>query len=336
MMNSHLGRKNLITDVPGLLVGNAQDARLKSGVTVLTADAPFIASVSIVGGAPGTRDVALLEADKTVQMVDALVLSGGSGFGLDAASGVTEGLRAQGRGFAVGPAKIPLAPSAILFDLLNGGEKDWDRNPYAALGLAAYRNAGEGFDLGSIGAGCGALTGQLKGGLGSASVVLESGITVGALVAVNPFGCVTAPDAPQFWAAPFEVAGEFGNKGPVFGLDPLAAPQSRKMEAFNSRGNTTIAIVATDAALTKPQAKRVAMAAHDGLARAIVPSHTPVDGDLVFAAATGQRPLNDEILDVLMIGHFAAVALARACARAVFHVTPQDNDVLPTWHEKWG
>ena len=177
------GPKNLITDIPGLLVGNAQDDTLKSGVTVLTADEPFAASVHVMGGAPGTRETDLLAPDKTVDKVDALVLSGGSAYGLDACSGVVDGLRAAGRGFAVGPAIIPLVPGAILFDLLNGGSKDWVENPYRALGRAAYDGATHDFRMGTIGAGTGALTAMIKGGLGSASLILDSGITVGALVA---------------------------------------------------------------------------------------------------------------------------------------------------------
>ena len=147
------GARNLITDVAGLRVGNAQDAGLKSGVTVLTAEAPFVASVHVMGGAPGTRETDLLAPDKTVAAVDALVLSGGSAYGLDACSGVMDGLRAEGRGLRLGAALIPLVPGAILFDLLSGGAKDWAENPYRALGLAALAAAGPEFALGTNGAG---------------------------------------------------------------------------------------------------------------------------------------------------------------------------------------
>ena len=324
------GPRNLITDVAGLRVGNAQDARLKSGVTVLTADAPFAASVSVLGGAPGTRETDLLAPEMSVAGVDALVLSGGSAFGLDAASGVMAGLHAAGRGFAVGPARVPIVPAAILFDLLNGGEKGWTDNPYPALGRAALEAAGLDFALGSAGAGTGALTGMLKGGLGSASFVLADGTAVGALVAANPVGSATTPGERHFWAAPFEQGDEFGGLGP----DPRGglgtALDSRKAAAMRMGGNTTIAIVATDATLTKAQLRRLAQAAHGGIARAIVPAHTPFDGDLVFAVATGQgAPADDRAL--LLIGHAAGLALARAIARAVFHARPAPGDLLPCW-----
>lgn len=203
--------RNLVTDVPGLKVGNAQDDRLKSGVTVLLPDEAATASVSILGGAPGTRDTTLLEPEYTAGQVDALVLSGGSAFGLDSASGVQAGLAAMGRGFAIGPARVPLVPTAILFDLLNGGDKNWgETNPYAMLGSTALANAGEIFSLGTAGAGAGATTANLKGGLGSASAKLSCGATIGALVAVNALGSATMGDTPHFWAAPFERDGEFG------------------------------------------------------------------------------------------------------------------------------
>ena len=207
------GLKNLITDVEGLVVGNAQNEKLKSGVSVLIGEAPFTASVDVMGGAPGTRDTDLLAPDKSVEKVDGFVLSGGSAFGLDAASGVVSALREKGRGFAVGSALVPLVPAAILFDLENGGDKNWQENPYPALGREAFYAAGADFDLGSVGAGTGALTARHKGGLGSASLVLDSGITIGALVAVNPFGSVTTPDEAHFWAAPFEIDNEFGGRG---------------------------------------------------------------------------------------------------------------------------
>ena len=322
------GPKNLITDVPGVLVGNAQDDDLKSGVTVLTSDAPFTASVHVMGGAPGTRETDLLAPDKSVEGVDALVLSGGSAFGLDACSGVVDGLRAAGRGFAVGPAQIPLVPGAILFDLLNGGNKDWAENPYRGLGRAAFDATDDLFELGSVGAGTGALTAMMKGGLGSASLILPDGVRVGALVGVNPVGSVTTPGDRHFYAAPFEMKDEFGGVGvdPDSGLG--LSLESRKMRAMMSgRENTTIAIVATDAALTKAECHRVAMAAHDGIARATVPAHTPHDGDLVFSMTTAQRPAGD----VMLIGHAAALCLSRAIARGVYAATPAPGDVLACW-----
>lgn len=324
------GKRNLITDVPGLVVGHAVDARVKTGATVLLGERPFVAAVHVMGGAPGTRETDLLAPDKTVQEVDALVLSGGSAFGLDAASGVADALRARGRGFDVGGQKVPIVPGAIVFDLLNGGDKDWRENPYKRLGREALDAAAETFALGSVGAGVGATTADLKGGLGSASLVLDSGITVGALVVVNAVGSVTGADG-RFWAAPWEFGAEFGDLGPVTRFDPGALPRTK----LAARAATTIAIVATDAALTQAQAQRVAVAAHDGMARAIVPSHTPLDGDLVFAAATGARPLAATDLDLLTIGHAAATCLARAIARGVHAATPAPGDPLPTWNMRF-
>lgn len=330
-----LGPKNLITDVAGLQVGNAHDSFLKSGTTVLTADEPFTASVDVMGGAPGTRETDCLDPDRLVESVDALVLSGGSALGLDAASGVADELRSQGRGFAVGPAIVPIVPAAILFDLLNGGDKNWKVNPYRQLGVDALADCSTDFDLGTAGAGVGATTGTLKGGLGSASIVLDNGVTVGALVAVNPTGSAVVPDHPNFWASAFEVEGEFGGLGPAAGHDPLVPPRSLKMEAFEAAGNTTIAIVATDAALSKTQLKRMAVAAQDGMARAIVPSHTPFDGDLIFSVSTGAKAMSDPISDPLMLGHVASICLARAIARGVFHATSEANDLLPTWGQTY-
>lgn len=335
------GPRNLITDVPGILVGNAQDAGLKSGGTVLTSDRPFTASVHVMGGAPGTRETDLLAPDKSVAKIDALVLSGGSAFGLDACSGVMDALRANGRGFPVGPARVPLVPGAIIFDLLNGGGKGWEENPYRALGRAAFEAAAEEFSLGTAGAGTGALTAMVKGGLGSASLVLDSGVTVGALVAANPLGAVTTPGERHFWAAPFEIGDEFGGLGP----DPSAglgrSLDSRKLAAVQKlgggaplpeeRANTTIAIVATDAALSKAQCQRLATAAHDGIGRAIVPAHAPGDGDLVFAASTGARVLESPETELGTLCHAAALCLSRAIARAIYHARPEPGDLLPCW-----
>lgn len=324
------GPRNLITDVAGLRVGNAQDEVIKTGSTVLVGDAPFTAGVHIMGGAPGTRETALLTPDKLVQQVDALVLSGGSAFGLDAASGVADGLRAQDRGFRVGDQRVPIVPGAILFDLLNGGDKGWAENPYKALGRAALEVASEDFTLGTTGAGTGATVDGLKGGLGSASWVMDNGVTVGALVAVNALGAVTMGDGPTFWAAPWEMNSEFGARG-MGTNDPSTEPRPEARLGEN----TTIAIIATDADLTQAQATRLATAAHDGMARAIHPSHTPFDGDLVFAAATGAHAMPDADFDALRLGHAAATCLARAIARGVYAAKPAKHDTLPAWAEKF-
>jgi len=300
--------QNLITDIAGLQVGCAHDETLKSGVTVLTANAPFTCGVHVMGGAPGTRETDLLAPDKTVQTVDAIVLSGGSAFGLDAASGVADALRSEGRGFDVGDVTVPIVPAAILFDLLNGGDKNWVQNPYNALGIKAYSSLSTTFKIGTAGAGFGATTASLKGGLGSASMQLPNGVIVGALVAVNAIGSATVGDGPHFWAAPFEENGEFGNLGPS-----STYPSGRPATKGHAQ-NTTIGIVATNAKLTQAQCTRLATAAHDGIARALVPSHTPMDGDLIFAASHGEI----ECDDLIYLGHAAATCMARAIARGIY------------------
>jgi L-aminopeptidase/D-esterase-like protein len=308
--------RNLITDVAGVWVGNADDARLASGVTAIVFEEPAVAAVDVRGGAPGTRETDLLEPHRTVERIDAVVLSGGSAFGLDAAAGVQALLRERGHGFAIGDVRVPLVCGAVLFDLLNGGDKNWGRfPPYRDLGYAAAASAGQSFALGTAGAGFGATTVNLKGGLGSASAVTRDRHTIGALVAVNACGSVTIGSGPHFWAAPFELNGEFGALGlpaavPAAALTPLA--KGRPGE------NTTIAIVATDAALSKAQARQLAVMAQDGLARSIYPAHTTLDGDTVFAAATGHRPLGDALSELSELGAIAANTLARAVARGVF------------------
>jgi D-aminopeptidase len=330
-METKIAVRNLITDVAGLRVGNAQDMRLRSGVTVLVGDTPFTAGVHVMGGAPGTRETDLLSPDRVVEQVDALVLSGGSAFGLDAASGVADGLRDMGRGFAVGDVRVPIVPGAILFDLLNGGDKAWRENPYKVLGHAALSAASTDFEIGSIGAGTGATTANLRGGLGSASALLPGGVTVGALVAVNALGSATVGEGPEFWAAPFERNAEFGGRGVARAYpDPLLAPTK-----LAQHGNTTIGIVATDATLTQAQCTRLATAAQDGFARALVPSHTVMDGDLIFAAATGARPAPDLVAQV-MLGHAAACVMARAIARAVFAARSAPGDALLAWQDRFG
>jgi D-aminopeptidase len=312
--------RNLLTDIPGIRVGHADDARLASGVTAIVFDEPFVTAVDVRGGGPGTRETDLLDPARTVERIDAIALSGGSAFGLDAASGVQAYLRGIGRGYAVGTARVPLVPGAILFDLLNGGDKDWGRYPpYRELAYAAAEGAGADFALGSVGAGLGATTVNFKGGIGSASAVTDGGFAVGALAAVNAAGSVVVDDGPWFWAAPYEQNGEFGGHG-FPATVPARALAARTKGA--PRQNTTLVVVATDAALSKAQAKHLAVMAQDGLARAIHPVHTPLDGDIVFAAATGQRPLASPSFDLLAIGTAAAQVVARAIARAVFEAAP--------------
>ncbi|MCO5065864.1 MAG: P1 family peptidase [Rhizobiaceae bacterium] len=328
------GKLNLITDVEGLRVGNAQDAGLKSGVTVVVCDRPTVAAVQVLGGAPGTRETDLLEPHNTVETVDAVVLSGGSAFGLDAASGAQTALREAGVGFDVGGMRIPIVPTAILFDLLNGGNKDWGRfAPYRELGFDAVKHASRAFSLGTVGAGTGATTVGLKGGLGSASCVLDSGVTVGALAAVNAVGSANIGATRHFWASMFEIGDEFGGLGMP---DPMPADATRVRLKFRDDRplrNTTIAVVATDAVLTKASAKRLAISAHDGFARAIWPSHTPYDGDLVFALSTGAS--GKELSGEAAMEFYAAAAavMSRAIARGVYSATAAPGDLFPCWSD---
>lgn len=337
-MSFRAGPRNLITDVAGLKVGNAHDAALNSGVTAIVCDEPAVASVMVLGGAPGTRETDLLEPHNSVDAVNALVLSGGSAFGLDAASGAQAALRETGVGFAVRDLRIPIVPAAILFDLANGGDKNWGRYPpYRELGYAATRAAATNFEIGTAGAGFGALTAGLKGGLGSASAVLDNGITVAALAAVNPTGSVTVGDTAHFWAAPFEIGDEFGGLGLPAPIPPQATRVALKYRDINPQGaNTTIAVVATDAVLDKAAAKRLAMAAHDGFARAIWPAHTPVDGDLVFALATGRSGIKAGVDNAIDLYAAAGATMARAIARGVHAATPMDGDYFPTWAGRSG
>jgi L-aminopeptidase/D-esterase-like protein len=312
---------NLLTDVAGLRVGHATDPQLGSGVTAIVFDAPAVVSVVCLGGAPGGRDTGMLAPEMTVQRIDAVVLSGGSVFGLDAAGGVQAVLRAEGRGWAIGGVHVPLVSQAILFDLANGGNKDWGTfSPYRGLGQAAMRGLSSGvFALGSVGAGAGATTATVKGGLGSASMRTESGHVVGAIAAVNAVGSPLIGDGPHFWAAPFEVGDEFGGRGWPARVTP-ADLAARLKGAPPPATATTIGLVATDAALTKAQACRLAIMANDGLARAILPAHAPMDGDTVFAAATGNgAPVSDR--ELTLLGHAATLVMARAIGRGVYEAT---------------
>jgi L-aminopeptidase/D-esterase-like protein len=323
--------RNLLTDVAGIAVGNVEDLRLGSGVTAIVFDRPAVASVSVLGGAPGGRDTDLLAPHNTVEAVDAIVLSGGSAFGLDAAGGVQAALREQGRGIAIGDVRVPIVSQAILFDLLNGGNKDWGRfSPYRDMGYAAACAVGEVFALGSVGAGPGATTATVKGGLGSASAVTPGGHTVAAIVAVNAVGAPTIGAGAHFWASPFEQNAEFGGRG-------LPASFDTTLRVKGGRGSsTTIGLIATDAVLSKAQALRLAIMAHDGLARAVLPAHAPLDGDTMFAAATGMRPLKDPVRELTELGHLATQVTARAIARGVYEATALPvPGAQPSWRDRF-
>jgi D-aminopeptidase len=322
---------NLISDVPGVLVGSADDANLASGVTVVVFETPAVASVAIHGGAPGVRDAACLEPEMIVPAIDALALSGGSAFGLDAAGGVQAWLREQGRGYQLGAFRIPIVPGAILIDLNNGGDKSWGRRPpYWDLGYEAASRAAVLFDLGTAGAGYGATTFDLKGGLGSASARTASGYLVGAIVAVNAIGQATRGRSPHFWAAALERNNEFGGlEGGA--ISPEALAMNIKGEA---RSNSTIGIVATDAPFSKSQMKRIAIMAHDGYALALRPTHAPLDGDVIFAASTGRAPRRPTLTDFTEVGMLAADCMARAIARGVYEASSLGaGRGPPSWRE---
>jgi len=327
-----LGPRNLITDVPGLRVGNAADLKARSGVTVVLPDAPAAAAVDVRGGGPGTAETDLLDPAATVPCVDALVLSGGSVFGLEARAGVAGWLAAQGRGFAVAGVSVPIVPAAILFDLTNGGDKDWGETPpYQALGREAVISADLDFALGTSGAGTGARAGMLKGGLGSASWIMPDGTTIGALVAVNSLGSAVEPESGAFWSWMLEQEGEFGSSRPP--TKPLADLDDVAGEGSPVAGaHTTLAIVATDARLDKVGCRRLAIMAQDGLARALRPVHSPLDGDTVFALSTARRPEPD-IHGLALLGRAAADCLARAVARGVWAAERLDDQ--PSWRERY-
>lgn len=327
------GRRNLITDIDGLYVGHAMDSQIKSGVTVLTADQPFTAAMHVMGGAPGSRETDLLAPDKMVQAVDALVLAGGSAHGLDAASGVMARLHQSGRGFPVGDQTVPIVPAAIIFDLLNGGDKSWTENPYATLGRHAYDAAGTDFQLGSHGAGTGATTATVKGGLGSASLAFDNGVMIGALAVANPMGSVHCPDSNRFWGASCEIDDEYGGRGMPPHYDPLDV---RTKHHPHANSNTVIGIVATNLKLDKAGLTRLATAAHDGIARAVQPSHTPLDGDLIFAVSTGQHDVPCDAHDLAMLGHGAALCMTRAICRGVWQADVAADDHLPVIRDLTG
>lgn len=326
---------NLITDLPGIRVGHAHDATVASGVTVILIEGANVASGVTRGGAPGSRDTSLLEPEMTNQGINAVVLSGGSLFGLDAAGGVVNALRATGVGLKIGTVNIPIAVQAITFDLLNGGDKAWGRRPpYWDLGWAATEAARDGaFALGTVGGGYGVTTATLKGGVGSASMVTASGFTVGAIVVVNAVGTATIGDGPHFWAAPYERDGEFGGRG----MPPTVSADDLRLRVKGGPPpSTTIAFVATDAILTKAEAKRLAHMADDGLARAIRPAHAPMDGDTVIAAGLQRKPMT-HAAHLTELGMAAGDVLSRAIARGVYEATALPfTGALPSWRDRFG
>ena len=337
-MSPRPGTLNRITDVAGIRVGNATNWPALTGTTVILPPPGTVGAVDRRGGGPGTRETDALSPETLTREVHAVVLSGGSAFGLDAAGSIASALAAQGVGFAVGSKRVPIVPAAILFDLAVG-DKDWgDAPPYAALGREALRDALQGrpdFALGNAGAGTGATVAGLKGGLGSASCHdPETGVTIGAVVAVNAVGSPVMGDG-CFWSWPLEQAGEFGGRRPdpahVEALDPPF-----KWTARQAGANTTIACIAIDATLEKAEAQRLAIMAGDGLARSIRPIHTPFDGDTVFALATGAKPRPDAF-GLARLGSLAADTLSRAVARAI-HAADSIPGMPdhPAWRDRFG
>jgi L-aminopeptidase/D-esterase-like protein len=316
------GPKNLITDVTGITVGQAHDAGVRTGVTVVLPEGRAVAGGDVRGGGPGTRETDALDPANLVEAVDAVVLSGGSSYGLAAASGVVDWLGARGRGFTLGasPLVSPVVPAAILFDLTNGGDKDWgEQPPYDRLGREAVAAAGDTVALGKAGAGYGARAGGHEGGTGSASAVTADGITVGALVAANPFGSPYLPDGKTFRAWMLEQDGELGGQTPPTKGEAMGWPVDTKLGAAAAGANTSLAVVATDAALTPSECKRIAMMAQDGFALAVSPIHTLFDGDTVFVLATGRRSVTEpRALTVSHLGTLAAQCVARALMRGVY------------------
>ncbi|MGW0766601.1 P1 family peptidase [Streptomyces sp. NPDC002676] len=334
-----------LTDVAGLRVGHATrrgDGWLTGTTVVLAPEGGVVAAVDVRGGGPGTKETDALDPRNVVQKIDAVVLTGGSAYGLDAASGVMAWLEEQGRGVRVGaePTQVvPVVPAACVFDLGRGG--DFRARPGAETGRAAVEAAaasapGARVPQGCVGAGTGATAGQLKGGVGTASTVLDSGITVAALVVANAAGAVVDPETGALY-------GEFFQGRVEYPQERVHEAARRRLAETADRNappplNTTLAVVATDADLTRAQAQKLAGTAHDGIARAVRPVHLLHDGDTVFALATGTRPLDpapSALNDILAAG---ADAVTRAIVRAVRAAESVDGPggVWPSYEELYG
>ena len=319
------GERNSLADVDGFLVGNSHDETLKSGVTVVYNEEPFRAAFHVMGGAPGTRETELLAPDKIVKKVDALVLSGGSAFGLDAASGVVDRLKEINRGYPAGDILVPIVPGAILFDLKNGGKKNWKINPYKELGRSAFNNIKKNFNIGSFGAGCGATTADLKGGLGTSSLVFKEKFVVGALVAVNSVGSTCFPGTNILYSD-YYVQEDLDNSlkknintmGPTKNL---------------AHGSTTLGIICTNIDFDSSDLTRLATSSHAGIARAVQPSHTPFDGDIIFSASSGEFKVDNKDEDLMLACHLGAVCIAKAIGNAVKNAEKRDHDILKVWQD---
>ncbi|MDB9869632.1 P1 family peptidase [Alphaproteobacteria bacterium] len=344
--NSGPGKKNLITDVPGVQVGSAQDSKIGTGVTVISGAKPFSAAVDVRGGGPGTRETDMLSLENSIGRADAIVLSGGSAYGLDASSEIQDLLRRDKKGYKLGKAIIPLVPAAVIFDLnINDNphvNEIGKQSLWRKLANEAYKVLSSDFKLGSYGAGCGATTATLKGGQGSSSWIQEYSnneiYSVGALIINNAVGNPLMNEGPFFISGNLEFEDEFGGRGlsqeSYDGiLRAKRLPSSLgisdtfdKIKHFHENDisdiacNTVIGIVATDAPLSRNNLKRLAIMAHDGIARSVNPSHTPMDGDTIFAITT--NPQNNEVnlsnVDILTLGSRISDCVSRACNRGVY------------------
>ena len=329
------GIRNLITDIPGVQVGHAEDNEIGTGVTVITGDKFFSAAVDVRGGGPGTRETDMLSLENSIGRADAIVLSGGSAFGLDACSEVQDLLRLDNKGYKVGKAIVPLVPGAVIFDL-NINDKPHvniigEHSPWRKLAHKAYKSANTKFLLGSFGAGCGATTATIKGGQGSSSwsQIFSNGkkYSVGAIVVNNAVGNPLLNEGPHFLSAHLEFGDEFGGYGVCNDLydNVLRAkrlpPSIGKTEIIDDiSSNTVIGVIATDAPLTRSNLKRIAIMAHDGIARSLSPAHTSMDGDTIFSITTHQN-IKDQVLeniDIVALGARASDCVARACNRAIY------------------
>ena len=350
-MYSGPGKKNLITDILGIQVGHAEDNKIGTGVTVITGESHFTAAVDVRGGGPGTRETDMLNLENSIGRADAIVLSGGSAFGLDACAEVQDLLRQDNKGYKLGKAIVPLVPGAVIFDLNINDNPHINiigkQSPWRKLANIAYKSANTDFLLGSFGAGCGATTATLKGGQGSSSWLqtFSNGekYIVGAIVVNNAVGNPLLNDGPHFLSAYLEFGDEFGGHGVsndlydnVLRAKRLPSSNSKKEIFDNIPSNTVIGVVATNAPLTRANLKRLAIMAHDGIARSLCPSHTPMDGDTIFSISTCKN-INEQVLDnvdILALGARGSDCVARACNRAVYEALKIGNS-KPGWKKKF-
>ena len=345
--NTAPGTKNLITDVLGVQVGHSEDNKIGTGVTVITGDYPFSAAVDVRGGGPGTRETDMLSLENSIGRADAIVLSGGSAYGLDASSEIQDLLRHDGKGYQLGKAIIPLVPAAVIFDLNIHDSphvnKIGERSLWRNLANQAYKSCSSDFLLGSYGAGCGATTATLKGGQGSSSWKQKYSngqeYTVGAIVINNAVGNPLLNKGPYFLSGYLELNSEFGGYGVssekfdhVIRSKRLP-PSLGEANTFNNiSSNTVIGVVATDAPLSRANLKRLAIMAHDGIAKSLSPAHTPMDGDTIFSISTNQNSneLGLNNIDILGMGSRISDCVARACNRAVYEAD-SITESKPSW-----